>query len=113
MVINITPQTRCRIVFDEGEGTESTEFELPILRGKMGPAVLDVRGLYGKTGLFTHDPGFTSTSRYSLLWILWILYSTPSCEKLDTVNPPLSCSSAITFIDGEVNNVFKTAIQPM
>ena len=41
---------------------EQVEFDLPILRGKMGPAVLDVRGLYAKTGLFTHDPGFTSTS---------------------------------------------------
>jgi hypothetical protein len=59
----VTPNTRARLVIDEGEGTAAQEFDLPVLHGKMGPAVLDVRGLYVKTGMFTHDPGFTSTSR--------------------------------------------------
>ena len=49
-------------------------FELPILEGAEGPSVVDIRALYSQTGLFTYDPGFTSTG---------------------------SCNSAITFIDGE------------
>ena len=49
-------------------------WELPVLSGSMGPDVIDVRNLYSETGLFTFDPGYTSTA---------------------------SCESAITFIDGE------------
>jgi citrate synthase len=49
-------------------------FELPILDGTLGPRVIDVRKLYGDHGLFTYDPGFTSTG---------------------------SCESKITYIDGE------------
>jgi len=48
--------------------------DLPILHGTMGPAVLDIRGLYTETECFTFDPGYTSTA---------------------------SCESKITFIDGE------------
>jgi citrate synthase len=48
--------------------------ELPVLSGTAGPNVLDIRKLYGQTGMFTYDPGFTSTA---------------------------SCSSKITFIDGD------------
>lgn len=48
--------------------------ELPVLSGTTGPDVLDVQGLYRQTGMFTYDPGFTSTA---------------------------SCRSAITYIDGE------------
>ena len=47
--------------------------ELPVLSGSEGPDVLDIRALYDKTGMFTYDPGFTSTA---------------------------SCDSAITYIDG-------------
>ncbi len=47
--------------------------ELPVLMGTEGPDVLDIRNLYKDTGLFTYDPGYTSTA---------------------------SCNSAITFIDG-------------
>lgn len=47
--------------------------ELPILSGHLGNDVLDIRHL-GKHGYFTFDPGFMSTA---------------------------SCSSSITFIDGE------------
>ncbi|MGH6954956.1 MAG: citrate (Si)-synthase, partial [Alphaproteobacteria bacterium] len=36
-------------------------FELPILDGTQGPAVIDVRKLYAEAGYFTYDPGFTST----------------------------------------------------
>jgi citrate synthase len=48
--------------------------ELPVLSGTLGPKVVDVRTLYGETGLFTFDPGFASTA---------------------------SCDSKITYIDGE------------
>ena len=47
--------------------------ELPVLSASEGPNVLDIRNLYKKMGMFTYDPGFTSTA---------------------------SCDSAITFIDG-------------
>jgi citrate synthase len=53
---------------------EKTLCELPLLSGSTGPDVLDVQSLYKQTSLFTYDPGFTSTA---------------------------SCSSAITYIDGE------------
>ena len=49
-------------------------YELPILSPSAGPDVLDIRKLYGQSGMFTYDPGFTSTA---------------------------SCDSSITFIDGE------------
>ena len=45
-----------------------------MLDGSVGPEVVDIRKLYGETGMFTYDPGFTSTA---------------------------SCESAITYIDGE------------
>jgi citrate synthase len=50
------------------------QFDFPILKGTQGPDVIDVRKLYGDTGYFTFDPGFTSTA---------------------------SCDSTITFIDGD------------
>ena len=48
--------------------------DFSIKKGTMGPDVLDIRSLYGETGMFTYDPGFTSTA---------------------------SCESKITFIDGD------------
>lgn len=48
--------------------------ELPIFTPTSGPDVLDIRKLYGQAGVFTYDPGFTSTA---------------------------SCDSTITFIDGD------------
>src|SRR3989337_36149 len=56
------------MTFDGGEVT------YPLLPGSIGPDVVDIRKLYPDTGIFTYDPGFTSTA---------------------------SCQSAITFIDGE------------
>ncbi|MCW5770908.1 MAG: citrate (Si)-synthase [Rhodospirillaceae bacterium] len=47
---------------------------LPVLHGTLGPDVVDVRKLYGDMGVFTYDPGFTSTG---------------------------SCESKITYIDGD------------
>jgi citrate synthase len=49
-------------------------WDLPLLEGSVGPAVIDTRKLYGDTGLFTYDPGYTSTA---------------------------SCQSKIIHIDGE------------
>ncbi len=49
-------------------------YEFPILNSTLGPDVIDVRLLYKETGMFTYDPGFSSTA---------------------------SCSSAITYIDGD------------
>ncbi len=48
--------------------------ELPVYQGNIGPDVIDIRKLYGQTGMFTYDPGFLSTA---------------------------SCQSAITYIDGD------------
>jgi len=56
------------------DGDEANASEFPILSGTQGPDVIDVRSLYKQTGMFTHDPGFMSTS---------------------------SCESTITYIDGE------------
>ncbi|MGO9742276.1 MAG: citrate synthase [Roseiarcus sp.] len=36
--------------------------ELPVKEGAIGPAVVDIGKLYGQTGMFTYDPGFTSTA---------------------------------------------------
>jgi citrate synthase len=45
--------------------------ELPVLSGAIGPDVVDIRTLYGKTGMFTYDPGFLSTAstRSSITYI--------------------------------------------
>ena len=48
-------------------------YQLPIHRPSAGPDVIDIRSLYKDAGVFTYDPGFTSTA---------------------------SCDSTITFIDG-------------
>jgi citrate synthase len=52
----------------------SPSIEMPIYSGSIGPDVIDIRKLYGQTGMFTYDPGFLSTA---------------------------SCQSAITYIDGD------------
>ncbi|MEO5937767.1 MAG: citrate synthase [Sphingomonas sp.] len=45
-----------------------------VMSGTVGPDVIDIRKLYADTGMFTYDPGFTSTA---------------------------SCESALTYIDGD------------
>ena len=52
----------------------SPSIEMPVYSGNIGPDVIDIRKLYGQSGMFTYDPGFLSTA---------------------------SCQSAITFIDGD------------
>jgi citrate synthase len=54
------------------DGSPSLEF--PVMPGTVGPEVIDIKALYGKTGKFTYDPGFLSTA---------------------------SCNSTITYIDGD------------
>jgi len=53
---------------------DGKSLDLPVMPGSVGPDVIDVRALYGKTGVFTYDPGFMSTA---------------------------SCTSTITYIDGD------------
>ncbi|MFT6063961.1 MAG: citrate synthase, partial [Paracoccaceae bacterium] len=48
--------------------------DLPVYSGSLGPDVIDISKLYAEMGVFTFDPGFTSTG---------------------------SCESRITFIDGD------------
>ena len=49
-------------------------YDFPILSGTVGPDVIDIAKLYAETGMFTFDPGFTSTG---------------------------ACESKITYIDGD------------
>src|ERR1700730_9023311 len=48
--------------------------QLPVKTGTIGPSVVDISKLYVQSGMFTYDPGFTSTA---------------------------SCESEITYIDGD------------
>ena len=52
---------------------DDKELEFPILSPSVGPDAIDISKLYGQGGVFTFDPGFTSTA---------------------------SCDSTITYIDG-------------
>jgi citrate synthase len=60
-----------KAILNYGDGKAA---EFPVLSGAIGPDVVDIRTLYGKTGMFTYDPGFLSTA---------------------------STQSAITYIDGD------------
>ena len=53
---------------------DGKKLEFPVMSGSIGPDVVDIRTLYGKSGVFTYDPGFLSTA---------------------------SCNSSITYIDGD------------
>ncbi|MBC8119407.1 MAG: citrate (Si)-synthase [Burkholderiaceae bacterium] len=65
-----TPNKKATLSFADG----TPSLELPIHVGTIGPDVIDIRQLYGKTGKFTYDPGFMSTA---------------------------ACDSSITYIDGD------------
>ena len=56
------------------DNRNGSNWEFPIIPGTMGPDVVDIRRFYNDTGMFTYDPGYTSTA---------------------------SCDSAITYIDGD------------
>lgn len=68
MKSNITPKGNAVLEID------GKRIELPIYGGSTGPDVIDIRKLYAQSGMFTYDPGFTSTA---------------------------SCESQITYIDGD------------
>ena len=53
---------------------DGASYELPIHSPTAGPDVIDIRKLYAQAGVFTYDPGFTSTA---------------------------ACDSTITYIDGD------------
>src|SRR5438132_11822999 len=66
---------------DHGQNTKTAElkvgdknYKFPMYEGTVGPDVIDISKLYGEAGMFTYDPGFTSTG---------------------------SCQSKITYIDGD------------
>jgi citrate synthase len=50
------------------------DYDYDLISGSVGPEVVDIRKLYGQAGVFTYDPGFTSTA---------------------------ACQSNITYIDGD------------
>ena len=52
--------------------------DLPVISGSEGPNVIDIGQVYNELGVFTFDPGFTSTA---------------------------SCASRITFIDGDAGRL--------
>src|SRR5512143_1475719 len=52
----------------------NTNWDMPVYPGTIGPDVVDISKLYAQSGMFTYDPGFTSTA---------------------------SCESKITYIDGD------------
>src|SRR5882757_10805677 len=52
------PATKASATLNVGGKT----VELPIRKGTVGPSVIDIGKLYGQTGMFTFDPGFTSTA---------------------------------------------------
>jgi citrate synthase len=56
------------------DNSTGKSYDFPLLPGSVGPKVIDIRSLYSETGLFTYDPGYTSTG---------------------------SCESQITYIDGD------------
>ncbi len=53
---------------------DGQNYDFPVYSGTVGPDVVDISTLYSKAGVFTYDPGFTSSA---------------------------SCKSDITFIDGD------------
>ncbi len=61
---------KATLSFSDGQAS----VDLPMYHGNIGPDVIDIRKLYGQTGMFTYDPGFLSTA---------------------------ACQSAITYIDGD------------
>ena len=75
--MTIAKHARTKGLTDKGAGEACVSiagirYDLPVRKGTLGPAVVDITTLYQDTGRFTYDPGFISTA---------------------------SCESKITFID--------------
>jgi citrate synthase len=64
--------TNKTVTLTDNDSGNSVTF--PVLGGTIGPDVLDIRKLYGETGMFTFDPGYGATG---------------------------SCLSGLTYIDGD------------
>jgi len=71
---NAAPQSKTSKTVTLTDNETGKTYEFPIIDGTVGPRVIDIRKLYGETGMFTYDPGFTSTA---------------------------SCESGLTYIDGD------------
>jgi citrate synthase len=41
---------------------DNKQVEMGVRPGTLGPSVIDISKLYAQTGMFTYDPGFTSTA---------------------------------------------------
>ncbi len=72
--MSTAPQAKSSKTVTLTDNETGKTYEFPILDGSTGPRVIDIRKLYGETGMFTYDPGFTSTA---------------------------ACESGLTFIDGD------------
>ena len=73
--MSVAEDYRLKGTTDEASLTiEGSRHDLPVLKGTLGPDVIDITSLYQDSGCFTYDPGFTSTA---------------------------SCESKITYIDGD------------
>src|SRR5262249_54164392 len=42
---------------------DNKDHSFPIYEGTIGPSVMDIGKLYSQAGIFTYDPGYTSTGR--------------------------------------------------
>ena len=56
------PARAVRHSFTLTDNETGKSWEFPTLHGTVGPKVLDTRKLYSQAGVFTYDPGFTSTA---------------------------------------------------
>jgi citrate synthase len=74
MTTPANPQPKPNKTVTMTDNRTGKSYELPILSGSTGPDVIDIRKLYADTGMFTYDPGFTSTA---------------------------ACDSGLTYIDGD------------
>src|SRR6187399_2919450 len=81
LLASAEPTTRLLMDAKTGANIKSAKLTIaerntnfPIYNGTVGPSVIDISKLYAETGMFTYDPGYTSTG---------------------------SCESKITYIDGD------------
>lgn len=71
--LNPADQAKTTDSFTLTDNSTGQSWQLPSREGSMGNRLVDIKTLYGETGVLTYDPGFTSTA---------------------------SCKSSITFING-------------
>ncbi|MDI1226899.1 MAG: citrate synthase [bacterium] len=71
---NPAPQSKPQKTVTLTDNETGKTYQFPVLDGSVGPRVIDIRKLYAETGMFTFDPGFTSTA---------------------------ACESGLTYIDGD------------